>query len=80
MISTAFASGLLPDSGHHAAKERSNKASRGVVVSAGGLEDADADAVNPYSTQGDTRSEDPRKITRSGNLKRDLSRQNTVGF
>lgn len=82
MTGIAYTSGLLPDSNseHRTAKEHSKKASSHVIVSAGGLEDDDADAVNPFSTKRDACSEDPRKIPDSRNLKRDLSRQNTVGF
>lgn len=69
----AYASGLLPNS---QAKHGSNKAScaRSVNISVGGLDDDDADAVNPYSPQ--KSSQTVKKVVEAG--KRDLSRQNEV--
>lgn len=62
----------------HAAKGRSSKATRRIIISAGGLEDEDADAANPFPTQKVTGVEHSKMAADFGNLKRDLSRQNTV--
>ena len=77
-----FASGLLPDgnsAGHAAVKETLKKQTH-VQISAGGLEDSDAEAVNPFNKD----SLKSRSITedelKKGTLtaKRDLSRRNEV--
>jgi len=72
----AYASGLLPDWNARPANNGPKKSSRQVDISCGGLEDDDADAINPYSAEKDNHSKALKKVVEVG--KRDLSRQNEV--
>ena len=72
----AYASGLLPDWNARPANNGPKKSSRQVDISCGGLEDDDADAINPHSAEKDNHSKALKKVVEVG--KRDLSCQNEV--
>ena len=78
-----FASGLRPDwkSGGNTIKDHPKKSSN-VQVSAGGLEDSDAEDVKPFpSTKSRARNLSEEEVAKGAqNAKRDLSRRNDVSI
>ena len=70
---------LLPDWNKVTKKPAPKKRSQ-VEVAAGGLDDSDAAAINPFSSQDTSKAQKPQTKSSSKvvTLKRDLSRQNEV--